>query len=186
MFINSIPMVPLDYTKPPEDLLVDIINVDNGTTLVSKDLVFGVPELSNSKHNSSLVITASKATKLKGSTTIFYNRVDIADIPDGRSTLFLVDQSQTMMADLIPQINAAYNLNLTSRDYINTTIPKFNKTAKSTETVELVMANTSLIFLNKLTLTLELSAISLTELLINTILDGLYYTLPAFTSQVIP
>jgi hypothetical protein len=152
--INDVPLVPLDFTKAPEQLVIDMINNDNGTTLTTDQLTFGIPELSNGKHNSKVLVRATENSKLKGSALIQYNRIDIGKIPNGRSTIFPVT-TEIKLSDLVPVINIAYDLRLTPADYIDIALPSFSNIPNEKLTVDLVAANTSLIFINKLTLTVE-------------------------------
>jgi hypothetical protein len=177
--INDVPLVPLDFTKAPEQLVIDMINNDNGTTLTTDQLTFGIPELSNGKHNSTVLVKAIENSKLKGSALIHYNRVDIGEIPNGRSTTFPVT-TEVNLSDLVPAIDTAYNLRLTPADYINTALPSFSNIPNEELTVDLVAANTSLIFINKLTLTVK-HQVLLSNILNKLILNGLNYIAPAFT-----
>lgn len=180
MAVNDIPTVVLDYTKPPEQLVVDIINNDNGTSLTPDMVTFGTPVLldGSGKYNSQVVATATDKSIYRGSTTISYNRIDIGDIPAGRPTIFPVFQ-EVNISDLIPKIDEAFNLALTPADYIDALLPTFLDNIPNEEKpFDLFAAPTSLIFLNKLTLRVHRPAINLLLAIPNVILSGLTYTPP--------
>lgn len=182
MIPNSTPTLDLDYTKIPEQLVVDIINRDNGTSLKTDQLTFGKPELTlTGRYNSKVKATAVVKKGLKGSTVIHYNRIDIGEIPDGRSTLFKISSERTI-SDLIPAIDAAYKLKLTPNDYVDAQLPP---NFDSIYPVDLVAAEQSLIFVNKLTFSVERPHIYLSDIITNVILRGLTYVKPLNPLQLI-
>jgi hypothetical protein len=182
MAINSTPTLPLDYTKKPEQLVIDIINADNGTNIKENQLSFGIPELSNNIHNSRVVVSAKANSGLVGSTVVSYNRIDISKIPKDKPTVFHIS-SELDITDLVPIIDSRYSLKLTPADYVNTLLPVLDTLSGS---VDLVAADTSLVFINKLTLTLEKQGTTLSAAINNVILRGLTYVLPQFPYQIIP
>lgn len=108
-----------DYTKSPRDIVVDLINADNGTHLVAADLAFGVPVATlqpGAERNTKLPITGLVARGYKSTVEVKYNRVDIDSVPQGRSREFPFDQIVTVQ-DLVVAINAAYQINLTAEDF---------------------------------------------------------------------
>jgi hypothetical protein len=178
MVINSTPFVHLDYTKKPEDLVTELINVDNGTSLSSNQIVFGIPELSEGTHNSKVVVSAAEDSYFTGSVQLSYNRVDIGDIPNGRSTVFLTTTEQ-YISDLIAAIDERYNLKLTPLDYVNALLPTIGNVPNEEDSFDLVAANTSLVFINKLTLQIERAGgLLLSNVLRNILLNGLVYNPP--------
>lgn len=185
MAINSTPTLNLDYKKRPEQLVIDIINADNGTSLKESQLSFGIPEISNNKYNSRVIVSAKANTGLAGSAVVEYNRIDISKIPKGRSTLFQV-QSELNVSDLVPAIDARYDLKLTPLDYIDGPLPALNHNSNGRENIDLIAASTSLVFINRLSLTLERPGILLSSVIQNVFLRGLNYVLPPFPYQIIP
>lgn len=171
-------MIPIDLTKPPEQLVIELVNKDNGTSIKLGDLVFGIPELSNGKHNSRVLATATPGSYYSGSVKINYNRVDISKVVKGRSTIFnLTDE--TKLSDLIPDIDERYELRLTPNDYLDSDLPIFTGADVTEElSVNLVANPKSLVFINSLKLTLERSAIDLRTLITNLIMNGLTYLAP--------
>ena len=77
--------------------------------------------------------------------------IDIEDIPHRQSRLFLVN-GETTLADLIPAIDARFNLNLTPADYINIVLPTTGNGPHEKEHFFLEAAETSLVFINKVRL----------------------------------
>ena len=187
MIINSYPFVKLDYTLPPEQLVVNLINNDNGTEFTPNMLVFGIPVLLyKGKHNSKVKVSAAAKSRFTGSTFLTYNRVDLEDVAIGKSTLFDVDaRTQKKISDLIPAIDARYSLKLTPADYVDGPLPAITDEVVGQETVELVAANTSLIFINKLILQIELAGqIMLIKIIKNIYLSGLKYIEPVLPALI--
>ena len=178
MIINSIPLVKLDYKKTPSQLVIDLINNDNGTDFKDGELSFGKPELINKRHNSKVQVTPSSKSRYKGKATLKYNRIDIGQIPGERSKTFNVILEKTI-ADLIPAIDERYDLKLTVNDYLNGPLPEFSGIPNEVLTVDLEANPLSLVFINKLPLSLEAGAIQLKRVITKLLLSGLSYTAPA-------
>ena len=177
MALNTIPMVPLDLTKPPDQLIIDLINKDNGTDLKIGELTFGVPVLAslNSKHNSKVKATATTKSFYSGSVNLHYNRIDISKVIKNLSTRFDITTEQTI-SDLITAIDARYSLKLTPNDYVDGPLPGFSGTdPNELENFELVANPLSLVYINKLLLSVDRSSVILGTILIHLYLDGLTY-----------
>lgn len=110
-----------DLTKAPQQILVDLINADNGTQLTPDMLVFGTPVLLPATttppppKNTQLQLQASATSGLRGSQVVFYDRIDISSIINDPTFNFGSDGISTW-ADLLPALNAHYNINLTVAD----------------------------------------------------------------------
>jgi len=178
MAINSVPMVKLDLTKPPGQLIIDLINNDNGTELKADELSFGIPELATGRHNSKVKATATENSIYSGSVTLHYNRIDIGLIPQDRSTVFEISD-EVNLSDIIPEVDARYQLKLTPVDYIDAPLPRFlGNVPHEEKVVDLVAGPASLVFINKLKLTIERPAIDLRDIIKTLILNGLTYIAP--------
>jgi len=180
MIINSIPLlVKIDFTLPPEDLVVELINHDNGTDFKSKQLIFGIPELlSKGRHNSSVKVSASEKGYFSGSTILKYNRVDIKAVTFNKSTEFELTTQKTI-AEIIPLINARYSLRLTSADYIDGPLPTISPITNNDVSFDLVAAPTSLVFIGKMILKVQLGdLIQLNTIIKSYVLHGLVYSKP--------
>jgi len=184
MEVNSRPLVSIDYKKPPEELVVELINKDNGTKFTTTQISFGIPKSIRGKHNSELVVQATKGSYFTGKVKLKYNRIDIEDIPNRQSRLFLVN-GETTLADLIPAIDARFNLNLTPADYINIILPTTGNGPNEKEHFFLEAAETSLVFINKVRLEIERAGqVILSTVLKNLVLSGLVYTKPVLNSLI--
>ena len=178
MALNSTPLVQLDLTKAPDQLIIDLINKDNGTDLKIGELTFGVPVLNstNSKHNSKVKATASDKAYYSGSVSIHYNRIDIAKVIGDKSTRFVITDER-MISDIIAAIDARYSTRLTPNDYVDGPLPSFDPANTSDiRDIELVANPLSLVYINKITLSLDRGVINLSTVLVNLILQGLTYT----------
>lgn len=179
MLVNTYPFAKINYELPPEELVVNLINADNGTDFCKDRLLFGLPVVvRNAKHNTKITVNPSTKNHLSGSTTVRYNRIDISTVAIGKSTLFQID-AETKLSDLIPAINLRYKLKLTTADYLDITLPVVLNVPNDTATVDLVVPNTSLVFVNKLTLTIERAMdVALGSVITSPLLHGLTYTKP--------
>ena len=177
MIANSYPFIKLDYTLPPEQLVIDLINNDNGTNFIPGQILFSTPKLIyNARHNTSVIVTASKDSYWTGTTKLHYNRIDIKDVTTGKSKVFKIT-TENNLSDLIPAIDARFKLKLTDADYIYVPLPLANDPEGLF--VELEAAPTSLIFIERLTLKIDrLGQALLSVILKNFKLNGLIYTKP--------
>lgn len=170
--------VVTDFTKAPEQILLDLINNDNTSALTTAQVTLGTPSTSGGAENTSVTLTAVAGSGYSGSQTVTYNRVDIATVPGSRPTEFPVG-SATKISDMLPQINAQYQINLTAADIVDATLPTFDGTPNEVKTFELVMAAGALVYLNQVTLSIHANDIPLTTVITNTALNGLTYVQPS-------
>lgn len=116
---------PLDISKPAIEILMDKINSLNLTTLDSDDFLFSTPveeTIPYATYNTKVVITPKATSGFYNKRDIFYKRMDIAQIINNRDVIITVT-TETMLSELIPQINSGYGINLTADDYADTAIP---------------------------------------------------------------
>lgn len=169
-----------DFTKLPVEILIDLINFSNGTTLPYDLITFGDPVAlaEDASNNTSVVATAKPEAFYTGSVTLNYNRVDLENVPGVRSTLFEIGEATTI-ADLIPQINAAYQLNLQPEDFVDAALPVLVEPISNQEaTFDLVAGPNSLIFRNQVTLSVFRADVALSSVITNQNLNGLIYRQP--------
>lgn len=116
---------PLDINKPAIEILMDKINAENLSELDVGDFLFSAPTaatLTFSDINTKVVLTPKVSSGYFNSRDIFYKRIDIAQILDNRNVEILVT-TETLLSELIPQINTLFGINLTADDYVDTAIP---------------------------------------------------------------
>lgn len=122
-------------------VLLDVINSIERTSLTLTDLTFSIPEINLSTdplRNTKLLVTFNPGTGLNGTKVINYNRINKSELP----TLTITRTTETTYYELIPALNAAYNLNLTENDLVDGPIPSMDPTI----TVDLPIADTSFVF----------------------------------------
>lgn len=108
-----------DYTKAPVEILIDLINHDNGTQLIAADLEFSAPSPSTGIRNSIITVQGALGAPVTGEATLTYNRILLSEVVGGGDVSFVLSPSATTTRDLIPQLNARYGVNLTGADLIN-------------------------------------------------------------------
>ena len=180
-------MSATDYTQLPAQCLVSLINDANGTTITPAQITFGPPTPINGLRNTEIVVTSVPAASVPAGTTplppgsvaVTYNRLNLNAIPGVRNTSFS-NSSATNISDLLPQINAAYKINLTAADIIDAPLPIFTSNIPN-ETIGfvLVAAPGSLVFIGAVELTLINTSVQLSSIITNTVLNGFIYIQPA-------
>lgn len=117
--------LPLDITKPAHQILIDAINEENRTSLDYLEFDYTDPvvaSLTNSDINTSLVLTPITASGYYNSSTVYYKRMDLAEIYSSKQ-IEIETGIRTLLSELIPEINLHYGINLTADDYIEQTLP---------------------------------------------------------------
>lgn len=171
----------LDFTKLPAEIVLDQINNDNSSSLTTAQVSFGIPTAATGTspvRDTDLTVSAVPNQGYTGDVIVHYNRVDMATIPGTRSTTF-PKGTATKISDLIPQINAAYQLNLQPEDYKDADLPTFSGAPNEKHDFQLSAGEDSLCFKNSVTLTVHADDIPLASVITNQTLNGLVYTQPA-------
>lgn len=167
--------MPINLTQTPKQILVSLINQDNGTALSEEMLVFGTPATHSGAKNTSIVATAAPDMGYTGSVTFNYNRLNIANIPGTRSKVFS-QGTNVNISDLIPLINSRYQINLTANDFTQALLPTFTlQTPNQLLDFVLTIKSTSLIYYGSVTLQLRRADINLNTIITNTNLPDLTF-----------
>jgi hypothetical protein len=170
-----------DFTKDPKQILLDLINDQNSSSLQVAMLTFGLPTAatgSSPARDTDLILTAVQGSGYTGSVTVSYNRVDMATIPGVRATVFQKGDA-TKISDLIPEINTAYQLALTTDDYVDGALPTFTGTPNEQHDFNVVAGADSIPYRGTMILQVKADDIPLSSVITTTTLNGLTYTQPA-------
>lgn len=175
-----------DFTKPAQQIIVDLVNNDNTTALTPGLLTFGLPSVPTGSpaRDTDLTLTAIAGSGYTGSVTVHYNRVNLADVPGARSTDFPLGDAVNV-SDLIPEINAAYGIALsntvdpTHPDFTDGALPTFTGEPNEDHTFPLIADADSLVWENQVTLSVHGNDIPLDTVVTSTTLNGLTYIQPA-------
>lgn len=171
----------LDYTKLPKLILLDQINTDNPShTLTDAQVTFGLPTVSTGgtpARDTEITVTAVAGSGYTGSVILRYNRVDLSTVPGVLNKVFSLGDGTTV-ADLIPEINTRYGINLQAEDYVDAALPAFDGTPNEQHDFSVVANADSLVWRGTLVLTVKSEDIPLSTALTTTTLNGLVYTSP--------
>lgn len=183
----------IDYTKSPDEILVQLINDENETTLTIADLVLDTvaiapdpipdrPSFNNVR--TSMGVSAAVNSGYTGGVTVKYNRVHLRTVfpttdPDTvqyvQSTDAYLPGERTKLSDLLPEINAKYNINIRPEDIFDMDLPTFSGPPPYSDMyVRLEMKAASKVFFGAVNIKLlpgdwDLANLQFTEL------DGLVY-----------
>ena len=156
MYIKDI---PLDITKTPQENLIAKLNQINGLSLDFNDFVFEDPEpyadVDRPYFNTSVRVVPKETSKFYNSFTIYYHRMDLAEILDN-PYVGIKRGMANYLSELMPQINACYNINATEDDYEDVELPPYDVNNPDEEIPVLVQAlPTSFLFIGSYTITLN-------------------------------
>lgn len=111
--------------EPSVNLVIDLINADNGSSFGYGDLVLSPPvpnDITNYNRNTSIVATAAGSSLFSGSQTFYYNRLDFGVLFQNL-VVTLGGQGITDISGLLPELNQTYGLGLTMDDLVSQVFP---------------------------------------------------------------
>lgn len=170
-----------DLTKAPKDIIIGLINADNGTNIPVGLLELGLPSVFVGARNTEITLTAGAGSGYSGSVDFTYNRLHLqTDVLDasGKTAVFPLGDSVTK-ADFILELNELLNINLTPDDFEDGPLPDFTGEPNETHSVQLVAKTDSLIYIGSLTFDVKGEDVPLSSVLTVTQLNGLTYEPPA-------
>lgn len=133
----------IDYTQSPDEILVQLINEENGRNIKPADLnlnslaiapdpISGRPDFNNVR--TSIGVAAAAQSGYKGAVTVKYNRVHVRQVfpnNDDPSTRYATTQDayepgeHTSLSQILPDINARHSINLKPDDIFDMDLPVF-------------------------------------------------------------
>lgn len=170
-----------DFTKSDVQILIDLVNAKTPNLALTPELVtFGLPTLnSENNRNTKVTITAVKGSGYKNFKDLQYNRVDYAVIPGARSVEFPKGEA-LKLADMIPEINARYGINISANDFVDADLPVFADSVPNQKLDFVLTASAeSLIYRGSVTFKLINEDLDLAVIISDPVLDGLEYVQPA-------
>jgi hypothetical protein len=171
----------IDFTEEPEEVLVDLINIYNGTRFTTGQLLFGMPQPypSDPKHNTSLVVYAKKKSGYKGQVTMKYQRLDInQQIGVGESTVFEIGNA-TNLSDLIGAVNSQLGIRLDADDFLDAPLVLRPGGETNLYQQNLVILDYSLLYVGALAMTIKTNELALKDVILKPVLNAFSYTPPA-------
>lgn len=159
--------------KVGKDLLLDLLNAENGTTFTFNDVMFSNPVVITNPltfRNTKVAINAKAGGQYFGTKVVDYHRIDVAVLfkPQYRR---VVGVGVELSTDLVPILNARFGLALETGDIIaepidTTTLPV---------TYRLKMAPNCYAFIGEVDLDLIQDLPDLNDLITVDLLDGFHY-----------
>lgn len=159
-----------DLSKLPEQILVDMINQDNGLNLTPDILSFGLPTPSRTLdgRNTMVTVSAQPGTRVSGEVALHYSRLPLDSTAVGKNHVFKADGALTV-AQLIPAINERFGINLQSSEYQNAQLPAFDGIVGHEQMPFALNASLhSLVFIGSVTLVLSFLVVSLADIILDT------------------
>lgn len=141
-------MPAIDITQPPLKLLFDDINLANSTNYNYKEFTVSPPQPYSKlgvKANTVINVTPTIIGRYYGNKNIYYYRMNLAEVLDSNS-VEIIQTSETKLSELIPKINEAFGINLTSDDYYEQTIAAYDPNSSTATRVTVMAKETSYLF----------------------------------------
>ena len=117
--------VKINLNQPQEQCLIDLFNHHNagriGFDIRVEDVVFGTPvnaEASTGR-NTTVSMRTNGSTKIKGSTKLHYNRLDMGQMPVPPNALMItLTSNHDTTQSLVPNLNAILGIQLKETDLV--------------------------------------------------------------------
>ncbi len=187
-------MANQDFTKDPDNILLDLINVDNpGHTFTVAEVTLAVPTVVTTgsetdpswlNRKSRLTVSAANGSGYADSVDVFYNRVAYRDVlttteadtvkyPVATETFDLLDRVN--LSDLLTEINTRHALNIQPDDFWDMPLPTFTGLPPYDDAfVKLEAKTSSKIFIGGVQLKINPNPFDLANMPVTT-LQGLVY-----------
>lgn len=137
-------MANIDYTQSPDQILLSLIKEDNPGKVLDLSLItLGGPSIvtvgdetepSFNNRKTKMTVTAVNGSGYKDTVDVNYNRLHYRDVlptVDPSTVRYPVSTdtfdlgTNTVLSDLLPDINATYGLNLAADDFWEVPLPTF-------------------------------------------------------------
>lgn len=106
-----------DFTKQPEDIILELINDQNPRQVDHSQVEIGEPVAVDGAQTM-LEVTAKKGSGYSGSQTFTYNRVEISDVVALDTEAKAVAIDAVAGSDIVAAFNAKFGVNLTASDVL--------------------------------------------------------------------
>lgn len=119
------PNDPIDIEKSQIEILMDQINVLNNVNLNHNDFIFSLPSTASfalSDINTKVTITPKITSGFFNSRDIYYKRIDVAQLFNN-DLIEIVVTTETLLSEIIDQVNDKYGINITAADYVDVPLP---------------------------------------------------------------
>lgn len=117
--------VKINFNQPQEKCLIDLFNHHNaariGFDIRTEDVIFGVPVRAeaSTQRNTTVSMKTNGSTKIKGSTKLHYDRLDMGAMPVPENALMItLTSSHVSTQALVPNLNAILGIQLKETDLI--------------------------------------------------------------------
>lgn len=164
-----------DFTLEPKEVVLQLINSDNGTALLMSQVDFNTPRVNTEvdiPRNTEILVFAITGRGYTGQQMMYYDRVPLSDFLDG-NILSLSKNEAVGVSNLIPQINSILKINLTASDYIDQELPEFDSPYQEPIEVEIFAKAESYVYQDSFILTLSPGSMSLEKAVVVKYLGGL-------------
>lgn len=168
--------VVIDFTKTQDAIILDLINGSQtpATQLTLADITLSIPAVNTTDPettgDTSIAVSGVAESGYDGTATVTYNRVDIEVVAIAASTTEFEVGSAVNVVDLLPAINAAFGINLTSEMVTDAVLPSTDEGAAQ---FNLTMSATNKVYSGVVELTLSPNLIDINSVIETKALDGL-------------
>lgn len=167
-----------DFTMSDGEILTALIlyaNPDLKITAATTDYLN--PATNVGELNTTVTVAPKASTGYTEVVDVFYDRLNIQDFVDiaDPAGITIHRPDAKLLSEIIPDLNIALGVNLSTRDYTDQVLPTFEGGLNETQLVTVPMLTDSIIYVGTLSFTLAGAAIDLSSIIRKTMLSGLNY-----------
>lgn len=160
--------------KLGKDLILDVINRTNTSSITFMDVDFSLPQnipSAGSGRNTTVLVTALPNSRYKGERRVYYWRLPIDQVISEQYRRFPVEGSPTNTLQLIQEVNNRYGLRLTAEDIV---VEEIDTSQKPVD-ISIRIKSGSYAYIGEVTLNVVAPAIDLSDIITIDLLEGLVY-----------
>lgn len=168
-----------DFSKTSIEIIIDLINHDNGTAFTSEKITLGPITATPDSKRASLTVFSKRGSGYRGTQDVSYNRLYLNEIPDAE-TVDELEFNLTKLSDVLTFINVGFGVNIQADDVIvnGTDLaeadPAVVQEFDVSQNFQITAKPGSYVWMGELTFTLTKVRTDLAEVWQITNLDGLY------------
>ncbi|MGG4591654.1 hypothetical protein ACLPJK_25705 [Pseudomonas aeruginosa] len=163
-----------DYTKDSKQLLVELINSDNGLSLAPSLVVFGLPTATtgeNPTRNTTINVSGAQGSGYVGNKDVTYDRVPASGFIGTVNLTFVKGDAQNL-SEFLPEINAVLKTNILPADVVDAAVPEFGTEPNEIQPVSLSISADSLVYMGAVPFNISNGELDLSALITVTELAG--------------
>lgn len=167
-----------DFTTKDTEILTALILFSNPDLKIAADTTdYLNPATNVGEVNTTITVAPKASTGYTEVVDVFYDRLNIQDFVDiaDPTGITIHRPGAKLLSEIIPDINLALGINLSTRDYADQVLPTFDGGLNETKSITVPILADSLVYYGTLQFSLAGASIDLSSIILVRVLSGLNY-----------